>query len=377
MAELAKQLGSLAEAQGLNQSGFIERLDALQDSLSRFSRTLPSQFEGLETLAQSLNESHQIESLSALSEQMEGLTETLHQTSPERSQFEGMGQLGAAVSASRQMQALQVEDLAVKVDALTKKLERVQTLEGKQFEHMDVLAQALNDAVERKALSVLSNQAQTLSAGLEGSVITASVKRFENMSELAAAVVVSEQQQILESSDLTAKIEALLEQVEGVLVKRQPNSQFEGMSSLTETLSTQQQQSNLVEAIAQVGSELERVTEGLTYATRRDKAATIGAAIQQWRSEQFIAEQVLETNPEQAFESLEAVLIQIDAFGDVRPEMQALARSIEAWQSEQALRQTIEQLSEKRSIVHAWADISQMAQAISDSAGPRINCRTP
>ena len=367
MAEIAKQLGSLAKAQELNQNGFIERLDALQDSLSRFSRTLPSQFEGLETLAQSLNESHSLEALSALSEQMERLTEKLNRTSPEHSQYEGMGQLGAVVSASQELQALQVEDLVLKVDALTKKLERVQTLDGQQFEHMNVLAQTLNDAVEREALSVLNDQAQTLSAGLEGSVIPARAKRFENMSELATAAVVSEQQQLLESSDLTAKIKALLEQVEGVLAERQPSAQFEGMAALAESLSSQQQQSNLVEAIAQVGSELERVTEGLTYATRRDKATTIGAAIQQWRSEQFIAEQVLETNPEQALNSLEAVLIQIDAFGDIRPEMQALARSIEAWQSEQALSQTIEQLSERRSIpVHTWADISQLAQAVCD-----------
>ena len=367
MAELAKQLGSLAEHEVLNLGGLAEELETLYDHLGQFSRNLPSQFEGMDTLAQSLNESHQIESLSELSEQMEGLTETLNQTSPERSRFEGMGQLAAAVRDSQQMQALQVEDLAFKIDALTEKLERIQTLDGKQFEHMDVLAQTLNDVVEVEALSVLSDQAQRLSAGLGGSVTTARANRFEKMSELAAAVVVSEQQQILESSDLAVRIEALLEQVEGILAEPKPSNQFEGMAALAESLSTQQQQSNLVEVVAQVSSELERVTEGLTYATMRDKAATIGAAIQQWRSEQFIAEQVLQTNPEQAFESLEAILAQVDAFGDVRPEMQTLVKAIEAWQSEQALSQTIEQFSERRSIpVHTWADISQLAQAVCD-----------
>ncbi len=191
--------------------------------------------------------------------------------------------------------------------------------------------------------------------------------QFRNMAELATAVTATQQLQVIQDSELTDKITALLEQVEAMTTSPRPTPQFEGMADLAQAVTSQQQQSGLTQAIAQVSAEIERFTEEITFASRRDKAAVIGSAIKQWRTEQLISGAVLGDNPQQALQNLSETLSQVQAFGDVRPEMAQLVSAIQQHQSQKELMQSIENLSEQMApTAPRWPAIRTLAQAISD-----------
>jgi hypothetical protein len=161
----------------------------------------------------------------------------------------------------------------------------------------------------------------------------------ETLNQLAQAVQFSGWNKALCESGLGEKLTVLNEHIEG-LEEGKPQPEFRELSLLTEKIEDWQSEQSLSQILSQLQSSLSRLDDVLAQSTRRLRLDTVDNAIQQWRTEQSLAEAVLE----QCFEDAHQASIHLE---DRHPQLERLAQAIQQWKSEQQLSQALEQLSKR------------------------------
>jgi hypothetical protein len=158
------------------------------------------------------------------------------------------------------------------------------------------------------------------------------------LADLAQTVQSVNDQQIFEESGLNLQLAALTQRIEEL--NPEPRQyQFEGLTELAAAVTQQESEASLVKGLTQIQTKLDQLTQVLAETGKMQQLEAVDSAIKQWRSEQSIAESVLQSRFDEAIDA--AALVD-----DLRPETQQLVQAILNWQSEQELSEAIAKVSE-------------------------------
>lgn len=158
------------------------------------------------------------------------------------------------------------------------------------------------------------------------------------LADLAQTVQSVNDQQIFEESDLNLQLAALTQRIEEL--NPEPRQyQFEGLTELAAAVIQQESEASLIKNLTQIQTKLAQLTQVLAETGKMQQLEAVDSAIKQWRSEQSIAESVLQSRFDQAIDA--AALV-----NDLRPETEQLVQAILNLQSEQELSDAIAKVSE-------------------------------
>jgi hypothetical protein len=111
------------------------------------------------------------------------------------------------------------------------------------------------------------------------------------------------------------------------------------LTELAVAVTQQESEASLVKGLTQIQTKLAQLNQVLAETGKMQQLEAVDSAIKQWRSEQSIAESVLQSRFDEAIDA--AALVD-----ELRPETQQLVQAILNWQSEQELLEAIAKVSE-------------------------------
>jgi len=158
------------------------------------------------------------------------------------------------------------------------------------------------------------------------------------LADLAQLVQSANDEQLIRESGLDLQLAVLTQQIAALeLESRQ--YQFEGLEEFAEALTQQESENNLAESLTLVNASLSQLTQQLTKTGKMQQLEAVDRAIREWRTEQSIAEAVLQSRFDEALDA-------VNLIDDMRPEMEQLVQAIQNWQFEADFSQAIGQVSE-------------------------------
>ena len=160
MAELVQQVQEHQELELLSQSGLIEELTGLVQSLESFITPPPHRYTGMDAVVQKV-QAHQDEKLLAESgvlEELTALTRDLQRfiepPSPSKSVYSGMAELVQRVQEHQELELLSQSGLVEEVTRLVQDLQQcIELLPKPTYQGMDALAQQIHELNELELLS--------------------------------------------------------------------------------------------------------------------------------------------------------------------------------------------------------------------------------
>ncbi|MBW4554207.1 MAG: relaxase domain-containing protein [Aphanocapsa sp. GSE-SYN-MK-11-07L] len=217
------------------------------------------------------------------------LSEALQEWSSRPELISAIAELARVVQSNQAEKVLVESGLAQKLVALTQQIDEL-TAERQPypFAGMDELAQTLTQRQTEEKLGESLEQLQHLLDHVEPSVNVQA-----EMAQLAQVLQsVNDEQRFVESG-LDVQISSLGEKLQAFDAKLQPHYQFTGMAELASTLSSHQSQVDLASNLQQISQSLSQLDQVLDQTIQRQRVDAIASGIEQWRSEQAIAQTIL------------------------------------------------------------------------------------
>ena len=187
----------------------------------------------------------------------------------------------------------------------------------------------------------------------------------ESITGLAQSWTAYQNAQLVVASGLDSALHELSEAMEAP----QPHT-YEEMGNLAESIVGVVEQQNLANNIIQVSAALDELDIALEQFTYRQQVKAMSAGVDEWKASRAVTDalaQVQAGGSEQAVESLESVLEQMEARPPLYSNMNKLVTSIRGWQAEQALGGVVAQVAAtlQNITAHPYAQMGGLAQGIS------------
>lgn len=186
----------------------------------------------------------------------------------------------------------------------------------------------------------------------------------ESITGLAQSWTAYQNAQLVVASGLDSALTQLSEAME----PSQPHT-YEDMGNLAASVVDMAEQNDLANNIAQVSTALDELDIALEQFTYRQQVKAMSAGVEEWKASRAVTDalaQVQAGGNEQAVESLESALEQVEARPPLYSNMNNLVTSIRGWQAEQALGEVVAQVAAtlQNITAHPYVQMGDLAQGI-------------
>lgn len=188
----------------------------------------------------------------------------------------------------------------------------------------------------------------------------------ESITGLAQSLTAYQNAQLVIESGL----DSALDQLSEVMDSPQPHD-YEGMEDLAASITGNAEQQGLVNNIDQVSGALDKLDVLLEQFTYRQQVQAMSAGVEEWQASRAVTEaltQVVTTGEDQAIESLESALEQVEERPPLYPNMNKLVTSIRGLQAEHELGNALDQITAILQQFEGpdYAQMDRLAQGISE-----------